>query len=233
MILLGILAAGAAAVVVVTARQPGPTRLGLLIRRYGPAVILLPFGVAVWVAGFAAAVHGSLAGYAILVAPCLAAIAANLAGYYPRPGWIGRTARRIWWRCAWPSIARSAGLAVKDERPAWGRPSATRDRRPVVEWLPAIRGGRVVAGGAGLVWQVRAARGQTVADLAAAAQALEAAGGWADLEILDRGRGRGTLTGWLRPAFNRPIPAGLLLTEPGAALAELDALETLDTKEVA
>lgn len=97
-------------------------------------------------------------------------------------GWDHHTARRavrrISIRSRWPSVARSAGLGVTNDRRSkhWpGGVVTTSINAQIIEHLPRIYAGRAMPNGVGVAYKLRPAKGATIPDVGTQSTALAAA----------------------------------------------------------
>lgn len=154
--------------------EPGPNSWLTLIRRYG----LLVVGPVPFIA-LAAYLWARPGGAVVVVAVSLTALVCR--PKLVRNGW-----RRAVLRARWPSVARSCGLCVINDRRSgqWPGGAVVTITAERVEYLPTISWGRTSGPGA-TAWVLRPARGGTVDQVAEAAEALAAGLGVARV-LVDR-----------------------------------------------
>jgi hypothetical protein len=115
----------------------------------------------------------------VVIAVCLTVLVC-------RPKLLRNVYRRAVLRARWPSVARSCGLGVTNDRRSreWPGGAVVNIAANRVEYLPTLSWGRTSGPGA-TAWVLRPARGGTIDHVAEAAEALAAALGVARV-LVDR-----------------------------------------------
>jgi hypothetical protein len=172
-LILSAVLVGTLGVVYYLLREQGPTPVLVLLGRYTIFPFLLLALVPVLLAGLWLAPAPTF--LALTGALWVVLIVAVAAGW--SLGTVVRAVKRVRLRASWPSVARSAGLAVRHDRrsPRWpGGVTSSTLGAEVIEHLPRIWRGRCLPGHVGVVYRLRPAKGATVGEVSKAAPALAA-----------------------------------------------------------